>query len=170
MTKTTSIFSPSSDSSVLGFDLVVEIPPAVVELAKPVDVRIDRFFGEVVRPEQPLLLLDLDDLPKRAVAERIVALELDASDLDAGPLLDPIVQVPVGKPVPIERDLDGRVAHLAIDLRDGHPAALGQEGVQPVAQLETQPLAQDVVLELLVALELDGLDDLEDSCFWIADC
>ena len=86
-----------------GLDLVVQVPLAVVEVAKPVDVLLDRLLGVVVRPEQPLLLFDLDDLPERPGAERVVADELDVADLDAGPFLDPVEQMPVGELVPVQR-------------------------------------------------------------------
>ena len=36
---------------------------------------------------------------------------------------------------------------------------LEAKGIETIAQLEPQALAQDVVLELLVALELDGFYD-----------
>ncbi len=147
-------------NSCLGRDLVVQEALAVVEVAQPVRILFDGFFSVVGGPEQPLTMPQLDHLPQRPGTERFVAGKLDGFHLDAGAFVNDVQEAAFRHLLPVQRHLDRHVADFAVDFRDRHPPALGQERVQVVAQLEPQPLAQHVGLELVVALELDGLDDL----------
>ena len=139
--------------------IVAQVAFFVVEVPQLLGVVPHVLFTVVAGHDQPLALLGLEELAEGAAAKGLVAHETDGLDLHPGSLGDRIDQPPLPGLVLVHFHLHEGVPDRMINVDDRPTTPFGQERVIALAELNADPLLEDLVGVLRVSNELDGPDD-----------